>query len=265
MPKDTVKLTTAQFAKLHDVHKRTLHYYDSIGLFTPYTKGDNGYRYYDISQSVEFEYIRMLKDLNMSIEEIKAYVKAPSPSLFLTIADKKEQEIDEEIQKLQGIKKTLRAKREQIYLCDSLQDQDIRIEELEAEHILRIPYDFSANQLSEITAVIKDTWGIEQIRMGIGSYIALDHVYKRDFMAYDGIYTVSVNSSLETIVKPAGNYLCGYQKGEWDNLPLLYEKLLAYAKENHLELEGYAYEMGLNEFVISNIKDYITKVMIKVK
>ena len=38
---DFSKLTTAQFAALHEVNKRTLHYYDSIELFSPETKGDN--------------------------------------------------------------------------------------------------------------------------------------------------------------------------------------------------------------------------------
>lgn len=33
MKKNLVHLTTAQFAKMHNVNKRTLHYYDNIGLF----------------------------------------------------------------------------------------------------------------------------------------------------------------------------------------------------------------------------------------
>ena len=33
MKKDIARLTVSQFAKLHHVNKRTLHYYDSIGLF----------------------------------------------------------------------------------------------------------------------------------------------------------------------------------------------------------------------------------------
>ena len=67
MRQNTVKMTTAQFAELHGVNRRTLHYYDDIGLFSPCQKGENGYRYYDASQSIVFEYIRMLKELNMSI------------------------------------------------------------------------------------------------------------------------------------------------------------------------------------------------------
>ena len=87
-------MTTAQFAKLHKVNKRTLHYYDNIGLFSPSEKGENGYRYYDVSQSIAFEYIRMLKELNMSIEEITDYCKNPTSKKFLQIADMKETEID---------------------------------------------------------------------------------------------------------------------------------------------------------------------------
>lgn len=43
MKRKSIKLTTSQFAKLHEVNKRTLHYYDSIGLFSPIEKGENNY------------------------------------------------------------------------------------------------------------------------------------------------------------------------------------------------------------------------------
>ena len=41
--------------------------------------------------------------------------------------------------------------------------------------------------------------------------------------------------------------------------------MLEYAKQNNLQLTGYAYEIGLNDFVISNENDYITKIMIKIE
>ena len=43
--------TTGQFAKLNGINKRTLHYYDEIGLFCPECKGENGYRYYTCFQT----------------------------------------------------------------------------------------------------------------------------------------------------------------------------------------------------------------------
>ena len=121
------RLTTAQFAKLHEVNKRTLHYYDDIGLFCPLTKEENGYRYYDISQSIDFEYIRMLKELNMSIKEIEMYRKQPTPDNFLKIADTKEQELDKEIRKLKNIKRILQAKKEQIVFVKVYENKKLEL------------------------------------------------------------------------------------------------------------------------------------------
>lgn len=102
--------------------------------------------------------------------------------------------------------------------------------------------------------------------MGIGSFISLDKVYKMDFNQYDGIYTIALNDKpvSSSHIKSKGKYLCGYQKGTWDKLPILYQEMLDYAHKNNLKLTGYAYEVGLNDFVISNANDYITKIMIKI-
>lgn len=267
MKKEMKRLTTAQFAKLHEVNKRTLHYYDDIGLFHPLTKAENGYRYYDISQSIDFEYIRMLKELNMSIVEIEMYRKQPTPASFLKIAETKEQELDKEIQKLKNTKKILQAKKEQIAFCECLKEQEIRIEECKSERILTFHYDFSEDDISQIFSHLKTTWGIEQIRMGIGSFISLDNVYNMNFTKYDGIYTIALKrkSVSNSFIKPEGKYLCGYQKGAWDKLSAMYQKMLDYAQKHDLKLTGYAYEAGLNDFVISNLNDYITKIMIKIE
>ena len=193
MKKEIKRLTTAQFAKLHEVNKRTLHYYDEIGLFHPLTKAENGYRYYDISQSIDFEYIRMLKELNMSIEEIEAYRKNPTPANFLKIVNEKEKEIDKQIQKLKDIKTVMQRKKAKIAFCETLQEQEIRIEECKSERLFVYPYDFSKDDISEIFSHLKDIWGIEQIRMGMGSFISLDNVYKMNFDKYEGIYTIALN------------------------------------------------------------------------
>ena len=49
--------------------------------------------------------------------------------------------------------------------------------------------------------------------------------------------------------------MCGYQKGVWSRLPLLYEAMTEYAEQNGLTLSGYAYEVGMNEFMISAPED----------
>ena len=132
-------LTVGETARLTGVSVRTLHYYDEIGLFRPLTKAENGYRYYDVSQSIEFEYIRMLKELNMSIWEIETYRKDPTPAAFLKIVNEKEKEIDRQIQRLKDIKTVIQSKKERIAFCEALREREIRIEECRPERLLVYP------------------------------------------------------------------------------------------------------------------------------
>ena len=101
------KMTISQFARLHDVNKRTLHYYDEIGLFSPHTKSENGYRLYDFRQNIDFEYIQMLKELRMRIDEIRAYQRHPNADALLSILTQKQTEVEAAIRKLKETQNVL--------------------------------------------------------------------------------------------------------------------------------------------------------------
>lgn len=52
MEKKSKLLTIGQFASLHGINKKTLMWYDEIGLFHPaFIHPENGYRYYSYHQS----------------------------------------------------------------------------------------------------------------------------------------------------------------------------------------------------------------------
>lgn len=260
------RMTTSQFAKLHHVNKRTLHYYDNIGLFSPCTKGENNYRYYEYMQSMEFAYIQMLKELHMGIEEIKTYVQHPSQTSFLTLAEDKIAMIDEEIAKLQRSKQILQEKAEQIKLCQTIQHKDIQIVQCPEEYYLTTPYSFIDNDMQKLMAHIHEAWDAEQYRMGIGSFIAVEKVLRHEYTCYDGLFTKSFTNEVEDVwIKPAGTYLCGYCKGNWDHLPSVYEHMIQYADAHAYQLCGYAYEFGLNDIAITDEEDYVTRIQIQIK
>lgn len=267
MKKDKFQLTTAQFAQLHEVNRRTLHYYDTIGLFSPRTKGENKYRYYDTLQSMDFEYIRMLKELNMSIEEIRTYLQNPNATDFIKIADQKMCEIDSQIEKLRKTKSVLKAKKEQLCVCNDFIEDKIEIIDLPEKTYLVVPFDFKEENLKNLFSYVKNSWGIEQCRMGIGSYISIEKAEKGNFEQYDGLFTPALRANNEgtTLVRKKGKYLCGYQRGTWDKIPAMYEKMFAYAKEKKLNLTGYAFETGMNDFAISDSEEYITQIIIKIE
>ena len=65
------------------------------------------------------------------------------------------------------------------------------------------------------------------------------------------------------MVIPEGAYLCGYAKGDWQQIPQLYEVMCTYAEQHEIMLSGPAREIGLNEFAISSMDSYVTKIMMK--
>lgn len=259
------KLTAAQFAKLHGVNKRTLHYYDSIGLFSPRERGENGYRYYSEEQSIEFEYIRMLKELNMSIEEIRRYLLRPNETEFVALVERKVDEIDRTVAQLKRTRALLLAKREQVRSCAAAERGEIQVVACEPARFLTAPVRFQGERLSGIFAQVKERWGIEQCRAGIGSYLSLDRIREGRFEEYEGVFTPALGrEDAEVLVRPGGDYLCGYLRGSWDKLPSIYQRMLEYAEAYRLELEGYAYEWGMNEFAISEEEEYVTQILIRI-
>ena len=62
--------TIGQFAALHNINKKTLMWYDEIGLFKPAVVKENGYRYYTYYQSSLLETILMLREGNLSLIHI---------------------------------------------------------------------------------------------------------------------------------------------------------------------------------------------------
>lgn len=109
-------LTTGEFAKLAGVTKHTLFYYDEIELFSPEIKTENGYRYYSVSQLEVFDVIYTLKDLGVSLDEIRQYMENRTPSSLLTLFQKEEKMISQQIAHLKSIRNWIRKKRKPFIL-----------------------------------------------------------------------------------------------------------------------------------------------------
>lgn len=265
---EIIKLTVSQFAKLHNVNKRTLHYYDEIGIFSPDYKGDNGYRYYDYMQGVDFEYIKMLKELNMGLDEIKRYIDNPNEEDFKEIADVKIKEINQEIKLLNRRKEVLEDKLQKLSKCDEVRNKNyIKVVECEEEKFFYTPFKFEDDDLKQLISHIKDVWTVDEYCKGIGSFVSVEKIQRGEFEEYDGLFIEMLDDidSDNMIIKPKGKYICAYHMGDWDTLPDFYGEIVKYAEENNLTLVGYSFEIGMNDFAISDMKDYITQIMIRVE
>lgn len=66
-------ITAGEFARLASTTKRTIQYYDEVGILRPAMIATNGYRYYTQRQVLEYQMILLLSTIGVSLEEMKNY------------------------------------------------------------------------------------------------------------------------------------------------------------------------------------------------
>lgn len=261
--------TTGQFAKLNGINKRTLHYYDEIGLFSPEIKTDNGYRYYTCFQTVQLELIMTLRKIGLSIEEIIHYQQSPSGSSFAELIAEKKEFIDRSIQELLNIKTFLEEKSNKLALSLTAKEDEITVVSLPEQRILLSDPITGAYDdddfivASDFSLRLKSIFGLYD---NFGSRISTEQISNRQYHKYDCFFAYGrADIEIYDILRPAGTYLRTYCIGNWDRLHTVYDKICNFAAENELELYGYAYEEGLNEMSLRNCQDYITMITIPCK
>lgn len=259
--------STGEFAKFTGVNKRTLHYYNEIGLFRPEIIGENGYHYYTCFQFAQLELILTLRKIGLSIEEIQEYFSGPSDATFTQMMNKKKKLIDESINQLLSAQAFLEQKAERLKLGMQSKHGSIELCKLpERKIVLSSPIsgkydekDFSV--AAEFSIRLKNLFHLYD---SFGSRISAERINQGNFNQYDSFFAYCPPSSQTyDAVLPAGDYLRAFCVGDWGCLPSIYQLILTFAKEHGITLTGYAYEEGLNEMSLENKDHYITMITIK--
>ncbi len=263
--------TIGQFAKLHEINKKTLMWYDEIGILKPAVIKENGYRYYCFQQSSVLETILMLRELNVSISEIQDFLKNRSASSLEILLADKVKDLDDTISYLRSLRAIMNKKRWNMSAIRNLDISEFSIvEKPETHYLVTVPISHDTPFEQEIEMVVAETKKYQLRRLHDASYGAIlpvENLYCGNLNSYSALYIeLPFSTHREGLhVQPKGKYLRAFCKGDWDNLPRRYMEILAYAKENNLQFYGFAYEKGINELVIDTLDDYITQIEIPIK
>ena len=183
-------LTTGEFSKLAGLNKKTLIYYDEIDLFKPEFVSENGYRYYSVFQLDLLALIVTLRDIGVSIKDIKEYLSYADVSDLNDVLRKREANINSLILSLLQKKALLRhvqGKNEDfIRYCG----KGFVIRSFDEEH-----YEFYPEIPSEYSAIITN-------------YITDGTVESGSYINEDGVRRIYKKLDSGSGIMPAGNYLC---------------------------------------------------------
>lgn len=262
------RLTTGQFAKLANVPKHVLFYYDEIGLFQPEYVTSNGYRYYAYHQYYAFIVITFLKDLGMPLSEIKVYLDERSPEKLNQLMSQRLETIEGLITKLNHSKKFIQ---HSLLVMDSAYeytpDTCHIIYKEEERLIISNKRNPDKTYIEEYTSFFLE----QEISYTnyVGVIISKKSIEERNIEAYDYLYVSSldfIKKPKQTKIKEKGDYLTYFHHGNFETTYLGYESILRYAKQNKIEIEDHFYEnLLINEIAVKSNDDFIIELSVRIK
>lgn len=121
--------TPSEFAKLFQIDRQTLIYYDNHGIFSPCFKSCHGYRYYSLDQVFLFSELVSLKTLSVTGAQLSRYNLHTTGQVLTEILDEKINEYEDRISRLSTEIRNLKNAKQRI---NSLKD-------IPLEQIMLIP------------------------------------------------------------------------------------------------------------------------------
>lgn len=98
---DNSLLSIGKMAEINGISIPTLRLYDKKGLLKPaYTDEETGYRYYTLQQTARLDIIIYMKELGMSLVEIKNVLEKEDVTLIESILAQKNEQLHEQLRKL---------------------------------------------------------------------------------------------------------------------------------------------------------------------
>lgn len=255
-------LTISEMAKLRGVTTETLRHYDRIDLFKPYYVDEKtGYRYYSILQYEVLGTIKELRQIGMSIEEIKVYLQQRNVKKSLGIIKEQHTELISKIEELVDLEESIRNKIDHLeQLLSEEPKSEIEVKQLKERKLITLNRKIHNNfelcyEVVEVENLLTEKAPIlASNRLGV-----LINTIERNAPGSDDSVTVFVVAKENSHVQkeylkviPSGLFACIQYYGElWDRQESI-EKLHKYILQNGYTISGEALQIAQIDITITD-------------
>ena len=265
--------STGEFAKLANVSKQTLIYYDKSDIFSPVYKDENNFRYYSLSQFETLDTLISLREIGVPLEEIKAYLRNKDIESLAELFKKKNELIKKQINKLKNI-------------SNKIENKSLKLEKAIKQQLIIEPY-FKSCDLTYILISRVDSDDYKKIMLkiiefinhykekevfdngnSIGGIIKKENILSGKCNNISAVY-IMVNSKIiadDVSVKSKGIYAYINHRGGYDTTHISYKKLIDFIENSGYEIVGDAYENELIGYLSARSQEeYLIELSIQVQ
>ena len=180
-----------EIAELFDLNIRTLRYYDQIDLVKPeFTDPSSGYRYYSTAQFEPLNTIRYLRDLGMSLDDIRSFLRGRDTGAMQDMMRAQLEEVNQRQRDLDLIRRKLQTRLAQIEKATTGPQGTVEFHRFDARQAVRLRYSLAPDTDLEypIRLLAKDI-GVRGVFLGmVGLSISRQRLESAEFDNYDSIF-----------------------------------------------------------------------------
>ncbi len=241
----------SEFSKIARVPVTLLRYYEKVGLFCPmYVDNANSYRYYGVEQLSELSRILALKELGLSLEQVKRLVQEDVSteeirSMYTFRKAQIEQSLQDEAMRLKMVEMRLR----QLEHLENEQREDVIFTSVPAQPFLSHRQIYKTASEIETALIELETAVRDRLGKQVGHLTAILHSEAFDLENMDLEFGYILDHPADdTFELPSGHTLlpselptletaaCLLQIGKYENVYLTYGDLGTWVEANDYEL-----------------------------
>lgn len=277
------KFTVSEMAKFACVTVDALKYYDRMDLYKPAIIDENSsYRYYTLDQYADIVLIRDLRNIGLSVSDIKLFLQNRSIRNSTEMLTRRKKEIAEEINLLQWQSKSIantldRLRKYDFSFFNALDIQTKMFpdrmaftfnENVKDKTDLKMGFVHLESSLYAHSSGTIDTVYGAFVELGDNGIVnSLENNFKETqlFSFINSGYEEYFGSE-DIVVIPEGKYACMYYEGEFWKFEKYMKQLLKKIQDKNFEPEGPAIVIcGVDNLAFGDVEDYIYEIQIKLR
>lgn len=247
------KLLKGELAKILNITKATIRYYEDNCIVSA-NKDENGYNLYDWEELENINNILFLKDLGVSIDEVKMYKKGEKD--IRNLLEKKRTDIANQIYKLENI----RIRLDNILNLDCSENMvlnTVQTREIEERRYLTFK-ESKYNSIKEFYDNVNEVYS--ELNSFNQPFILLHKDYDEKKNSFENSKILLpyisnlVQDNLCEILIPKSKYLViKYVYKDLKDFNYVYKKIIDYSKLNNLKIDKYCFiEIEYKDYSILN-------------
>lgn len=262
--KDYYKI--GEISNLYGIGTDSLRYYEKIGILKP-KRDSNGYRMYNINDIRTLNILRELRKIGFSLKEIKEHLINFDIEKTITLFETGIEYIDEKTAELADLRAELSERVDEIHQHkNAAHHEGIEIKNIPKRNIVMLSENTYRDQ--DLDFIIKRLQKENEHELyiigngDIGASIPLKNLEKGTYGEFRAVFHITDSADFDQVIL-GGSYLCKVVKGSYQNLPLAWQEIMDYIKENNYRAIGNPLELYIvDNHTTSFENEFITELQV---